>query len=298
MGNITKPVLYYGITPTRDDISEEKIIDITSRRIERISKLPIDGLVVYDVQDESLRNDEERPFPYIPTIDAYTYVDKYLSDVKVNKIIYKPVSSITKEVFVKWLNNAGDYSYVFVGSPSNRMKPELTLDQAYKIISDEAPKLNFGAIMIPERHFIKKNEHERVINKALSKADFFISQCVYNSELTKNYLSDYYYTALERNIDIKRQIFTFTPCGSPATLKFMKWLGINIPVWLENELLHTENILDKSLELTIKNAGEIIEFCKEKNIPFGINIESVSVKKEEIEASVYLVNTVSDMLRR
>ena len=42
-------------------------------------------------------------------------------------------------------------------------------------------------------------------------------------------------------------IFTLTVCGSVETLKFMKWLGISIPRWLENDLAHASDILETSL---------------------------------------------------
>jgi hypothetical protein len=77
----------------------------------------------------------------------------------------------------------------------------------------------------------------------------------------------------------------------------MKWLGINIPKWLENELLHSKDILDKSIEVLRKQFKELLDFALEKRIPLGCNIESVSVRKVEIEASIQLVNEVGSMLR-
>ncbi len=297
--NDNKPLLLYGITPPRKDIDENKLHEINAKRIDRIKKLPIDGLVVYDVQDESLRNNEKRPFPYIATIDAFSYVNLYLNSLSCDKIIYKPVSNQDAGEFKKWLNSPGilNNNYVFVGSPSTKLKPQMSLDDAYKIIAVKKPEITFGAIMIPERHQVKNNEHERVINKSNQGASFFISQCVYNIELTKNYLSDYYYFCKNNSIAIQRQVFTFTPCGSVNTLNFMKWLGISIPKWLENELNNSTNILEKSIEENLKNIAEIIKFCKEKNIPYGINIESVSIKKEEIDASIYMIETASAMLK-
>ena len=63
-------------------------------------------------------------------------------------------------------------------------------------------------------------------------------------------------------------------------------------------MYNSANILEKSIEENLKNIAEIIKFCKEKNIPYGINIESVSIKKEEIDASIYMIETASAMLKR
>ncbi|MCR6640501.1 MAG: hypothetical protein NVV82_16255 [Sporocytophaga sp.] len=87
-------------------------------------------------------------------------------------------------------------------------------------------------------------------------------------------------------------IFTLTLCGSPKTLEFLKWLGVSVPKWVENELLNSKNILEKSFDVSYQIYKELHEFAMDKNIPVGFNIESVSINKEEIEASVELFEKV------
>jgi hypothetical protein len=93
-------------------------------------------------------------------------------------------------------------------------------------------------------------------------------------------------------------IFTLTPCGSIKSLEFLDWLGIDVPHWLSNELKHTADILSMSVESCLRTANTIYAFCKDKSIPVGFNIESVAVRKEEIEASVELVHSVAAMMGR
>jgi hypothetical protein len=93
-------------------------------------------------------------------------------------------------------------------------------------------------------------------------------------------------------------IFTLTTCGSKKTLDFMDWLGIHLPIWLRNELFHSQDILNKSLELSFTIAKEITDFCMAKKIPFGMNIESVSIRKEEIEASEVLLKRVDRLFQK
>jgi hypothetical protein len=92
-------------------------------------------------------------------------------------------------------------------------------------------------------------------------------------------------------------IFTLTACGSKKTLHFMEWLGIHIPDELKAELLVSENILQRSVEVCLEIAHELINFCMAKNIPFGFNIESVAIRKEEIEASIFLTNTIGNKMK-
>ena len=87
-------------------------------------------------------------------------------------------------------------------------------------------------------------------------------------------------------------IFTLSPCGSFKTLKFMQWLGIDVPNWLYNDLKHSKDILEASIRTSVNIAEELLDFSIQKGIPIGFNIESVSIRKEEIEASIKILNEV------
>lgn len=119
---------------------------------------------------------------------------------------------------------------------------------------------------------------------------------VYNVEASKNVLSDYYYRCKQNNTPMVPILISLTPCGSLKTLEFMKWLGINIPKWFENELIYSDDILDKSIDLLKQQFRELLSFGLEKKIPIGCNIESVSVRKVEIDASIILVNEIRSMM--
>ena len=58
----TPPRLTYGITPLKASFTEERKREVAALQCARIQRLPVDALVVYDLQDESSRTDAERPF--------------------------------------------------------------------------------------------------------------------------------------------------------------------------------------------------------------------------------------------
>jgi hypothetical protein len=93
-------------------------------------------------------------------------------------------------------------------------------------------------------------------------------------------------------------ILTLAPCGSAKTLDFMTWLGIEIPRWLRNDIIRAEDPLQESYEQCLAGARLLIAFCRRIGLPFGINIESVTNRKVEIEASVELAREVQGMLGR
>jgi hypothetical protein len=78
----------------------------------------------------------------------------------------------------------------------------------------------------------------------------------------------------------------------------MKWLGIDVPDGLQEELKQTGNMLERSVNVCLDIADELAIFCKEMSLPFGFNIESVAIRKEEIEASIDMVNKIAEMLVR
>ncbi|HMA63794.1 MAG TPA: hypothetical protein VKO63_01305, partial [Chitinispirillaceae bacterium] len=74
-------ILLYGITPPKLDTPDDKIAEIAAKQLDRLRNLPIDALVLYDIQDEAGRTNVVRPFPFIATIDPLLYREKYLSDL-------------------------------------------------------------------------------------------------------------------------------------------------------------------------------------------------------------------------
>jgi len=291
-------IMTYGLTPPKAVNSPDKIKEISEKQIERIKSLEIDGLVIYDIQDEKDRTDAERPFPFIETIDPLIYSTEYLKDLHIPKIIYRCVGKYTHNQFSELLKGyqGQDIFSVFVGAASRKQKVSLHLPEAYEICASVNPNLILGGVAIPERHIKNREEHIRIISKIHKGCKYFITQAVYNVEAAKDFLSDYYYYCKNSNIEMVPIIFTLTPCGSLKTLEFMKWLGISIPWWLENDLLNSEDILNKSVTLSKAIFTELLEFSIEKGIPVGCNIESVSIRKVEIEASISLAKDIKSII--
>jgi 5,10-methylenetetrahydrofolate reductase len=177
---------------------------------------------------------------------------------------------------------------VFVGAPRvNARGPGLPLAEAY-LLARAVPNLVLGGIAIAERHLTKSDEHERMLAKQEQGCRFFVTQSVYDASSTKSLLSDYALSLqATRRLPVP-VILTFAPCGSVRTLEFMRWLGISFPRWLENELRHSPDTLARSIDLCDSVFCDVRDYAREKGLPIGINVESVSVRKAEIDASVEL----------
>jgi hypothetical protein len=293
-------VLLYGITPPKASTATEKVFEIAQKSLNVLSTLDIDALVVYDVQDESARTSEERPFPFSNALDPFEYSTQYLDSLALSKIIYRPAGKFTKEELATWLNGLKQHGCfpVFVGLPSPDYVVKTSLPEAYKIWRDEhADHSVIGAVTIPERHAVLKDEDIRILDKVSCGVSYFISQCIFNVEYTKQTLHALTHTCAAKNHSIPTVIFTLTICGSVKTLQFMEWLGIHVPDDIKQDLQTCENPAARSVDIAVATAKELIDYCLENSIPFGFNVESVATRKNEVDASLELLSTIGDLLR-
>lgn len=293
-------ILTYGITPPKSETPAERIAEIAGKTMARLIPLDIDALIVYDVQDESARTSVERPFPFLKALDPFEFASTYLQDVKVPKIIYRPAGKFSEDELSDWLEGLHQHNFypVFVGIPAPDYPVKTSLPEAYKLWSKHESTSVMGAVTIPERHEVLKDEDKRILDKVSCGVSYFISQCVFNIDYAKQVVADLSQSCKKDNKGFPTIIFTLTACGSLKTLEFMEWLGIHIPDNLKTELKQAENMLEKSVNVCLEIATELTAFCAEKSIPFGFNIESVAIRKDEIEASIYMVNKIGDILQQ
>ena len=280
--------------------SSQEAAEIGRVTLERLRPLAIDGLVLYDIDDESDRNPNERPFPFLPTMDAADFLVGDLDGLEVPAIVYRAVGKYQEDQLGSWLEQQDPARVltVFVGS-SSRHKPVATsLARAYELRTQMRPDLPVGGVAIAERHARQGDEHLRLIAKQEAGCSFFITQIVYDVNAAKDLVSDYHYECAARGVEPAPIILSFSVCGSLKTLEFLQWLGVTVPRWIENDLRHADDTLDASYAQAVTTALDLIAFCRRLGVPFGLNVESVSIRKVEIEASVRLAARLGAELRR
>ena len=293
-------ICLYGFAPPKQATPSERLEAIVAQQLVRLGSLPVDGLIVYDIQDEAERVSVPRPFPFLPTLPPEVYAHDHLGSLAVPKIVYRCVNRDTRDGFVRWLEseNARPRISVLVGAPSRHSQVGLRLTDAYALARQHSSNLLLGGIAIAERHARTLDEHNRILTKTEKGCRFFVTQAVYDVTSTKSLLSDYALAVDKTGGMPLPIILTFSPCGSEKTLSFMKWLGIAFPRWLENDLQSARDPLRKSLELCEQIFVEVLDYAEDKGIPLGVNVESVSIRKEEIEASVELLQLLRRRIER
>jgi hypothetical protein len=296
----TGEFLVFALTPPKLATAPEQTTRIAAVTLERLRPVGIDGLILYDIDDESDRNPNERPFPFLPTMDPAEYLAHDLVGLDVPAIVYRAVSKYAQDDLRSWLRDQDPTQAlsVFVGASSREKAVATSLSRAYELRTEVRPDLPLGGVAIPERHVRTGNEHLRLIAKQAAGCSFFVTQVVYDINAAKDLISDYRYECAGRNLEPVPIVFTFAVCGSMKTLEFLRWLGVHVPRWIANDLRHAEDTLDASYEQAVATAIELMTFCRRVGVPFGLNVESVSIRKVEIEASVRLAARLRAELRR
>lgn len=285
-------VYFIGTCPPKLSTSDAQLEEIGDKLLARLSHIDYDGLVVYDIQDESSRIEAPRPFPYLETHDPRMYSRLLRNKAQLPVITYKSVSQRSKADFEQWLSEAateyGVQDLVLVGSPSSQGDIRLPLNDAYETLRDSEHDFQLGGVTIAERHASKGNEHARLLSKSEQGCEFFISQAVYNPQATVDLLTSYARSCRDQGIAPKRIILTFTPCGSARTLEFMEWLGISVPDATRWRILDSRDPLAESIRICRNNLEQILDAVIRYNLPLGLNIESLTNRKDEIDASIRL----------
>ena len=289
----TKQGVYLiGTTPPKIGTDKAQLKIIAEKLLGRLHEIEYDGVIIYDIQDESSRTNQDRPFAFKQTVDPreYSHLIRNLSAQDV--ITYKSVAQRGVGEFKDWLSETkNDYdlqNVVLVGSPSSVGDIKLSLPDAYKALAEQSDDFFLGGVTIAERHSSKRNEHERLIEKTAQGCQFFISQAVYDAQATIELITSYARTCKAQGITPQRIILTFTPCGGEKTLDFMKWLGISVPEATKWRMLDADNTLNESVRICRENLDLILKSCAHLDVPLGLNIESLTNRKEEIDASINL----------
>jgi hypothetical protein len=295
-----QPVLLYGTTPPRLGTGAQEIEAAAGKLAARLAGLPLDGLVVYDIQDETGRTGAPRPFPFSSTVDPRQYAAILERQLGRPAIAYKALGEADEAQWQAWLFEAAHLHRLrfisVVGRPTSGVRYPLTLSRALRVAVAHAGGFTVGGVAIAERHTEQRSEAARLLAKGLEGCAYFISQTVYHAPPTEALLRDYLRDCRGAGIEPRRVVLTFAPCGRDKTLAFLRWLGVNIPADTERAILGAARPLEKSIEICRDNLRRILDHSYAAAVPLGVNVESVSINRDEIDASVDLFHALREVL--
>jgi len=300
LSDARQTVLLYGTTPPRSGSAEDAVRGVGAKLVERLQRVPLDAVVVYDIQDESGRTSEQRPFTFTGTVDPRDY-SRLIRELSAKPTItYKCVGLMNEPAWDQWLvESARDYGIRFlsiVGRPVSGTGYPLALSRAIRLASEHRNGFSVGAVVIAERHSQQRSESARMLAKGLQGCSYFISQTVYQPHATERLLRDYLRDCRGAGVEPRRVILTFSPVGREKTLAFLQWLGVRVPEETARTIFGAANPLAQSIEICRANLRRILERAGNAGIPLGVNVESVSINRDEIDASIDLAHALKEIL--
>jgi len=149
-------VLLYGTTPPRAGTSDAALAGVAEKLAARLRDVPVDGVVVYDIQDESGRTQFARPFAFTGTVDPRSYSRVLASRTGRPTITYKCVGDLDERAWVAWLEETarvyGAGCLSIVGRPTSGVRYPLSLSRAIQLAASHEAGFTVGGVVIAERH--------------------------------------------------------------------------------------------------------------------------------------------------
>ena len=291
-----RPVVAYEILPPRE---KDGTLNSYAENISSLlSQTHIDAINIPEVRDEIARG--ERPIKNQVRAEPREF-GKLLQDiVGIEAIVNRVVVHQNIEDEMKWLEETNSKyeieNLITVGGESRNIRyPGPTVNQALNAISQN-DRLNLlcGGISIPSR----EKESLRLIEKSENGSEFFTTQVLYDASKVIKMITHYQKRCDEKDTFPRRVLLSFAPVSSEKNIKFLKWLGVEIPKKREQSLLNDgARMSEKSMEITVSVLNEILNHLEKNKIkvPIGLNVEHIM--SYNFQASIEMLQELSRIYR-
>ena len=291
-----RPVVAYEILPPRE---KDGTLNSYAENISSLlSQTHIDAINIPEVRDEVARGD--RPIKNQVRAEPREFGRLLQDIVGIEAIVNRVVVHQNIEEEMKWLEETNlKYeieNLITVGGESRDIRyPGPTVNQALNAISqNDSLNLLCGGISIPSR----EKESLRLIEKSENGSEFFTTQVLYDASKVIKMITHYQKRCDVKNTFPRRVLLSFAPVSSEKNIKFLKWLGVEIPKKTEESLLKDNaGMSEKSMEITINVLNEILNHLEKNKIkvPIGLNVEHIM--SYNFQASIEMLQELSRIYR-
>ena len=291
-----RPVVAYEILPPRE---KDGTLNSYAENISSLlSQTHIDAINIPEVRDEVARG--ERPIKNQVRAEPREFGRLLQDIVGIEAIVNRVVVHQNIEKEMKWLEETNvKYeieNLITVGGESRDIRyPGPTVNQTLNAISqNDSLNLLCGGISIPSRD----RESLRLIKKSENGSEFFTTQVLYDASKVIKMITHYQKRCDVKNTFPRRVLLSFAPVSSEKNIKFLKWLGVEIPKKTEESLLKDNaGMSEKSMEITINVLNEILNHLEKNKIkvPIGLNVEHIM--SYNFQASIEMLQELSRIYR-
>tara|TARA_B100001013_G_scaffold272219_1_gene173143 strand:+ start:2831 stop:3766 length:936 start_codon:yes stop_codon:yes gene_type:complete len=291
-----RPVVVYEILSPRE---KDGTLNSYAENISSLlAQTHIDAINIPEVRDESGRG--ERPVKNQLRAEPREF-GKLLQDiVGIESIVNRVVVHQTLEKEMVWFeetyNKYEIENLITVGGESRNITyPGPSVNEALEAIKQNLTlDVLCGGISIPSR----EKESRKLIEKSKNGSEFFTTQVLYDSSKIIEMISHYQKRCDEQNTFPRRLLLSFAPVSSKKNIKFLKWLGVDIPTDTEKYLNENDQIMtERSMEIAINVLNETLTFLNENKIvvPIGLNVEHIM--SYNFQASIEMLQELARIYR-
>ena len=291
-----RPVVAYEILPPRE--KDGTLNSYAANISSLLSQTHIDAINIPEVRDEVARG--ERPVKNQLRAEPREFGRLLQDIVGVEAIVNRVVVHQRLNDELKWLEETNKKyeieNLITVGGESRSIEyPGPSVNEALAAIKkNENIDLLCGGISIPSR----EKESLKLIEKSENGSEFFTTQVLYDSSKIIKMISHYQKRCDEKKTFPRRLLLSFAPVSSEKNIKFLKWLGVEIPVETEKLLIEDlSRMTEKSMEIAVNVLQETLNHLNENDIivPIGLNVEHIM--SYNFQASIEMLQELSRIYR-
>ena len=291
-----RPVVAYEILPPRE--KDGTLNSYAANISSLLSQTHIDAINIPEVRDELARG--ERPVKNQLRAEPREFGRLLQDIVGVEAIVNRVVVHQKLNDELKWLEETNKKyeieNLITVGGESRSIDyPGPSVNEALAAIKkNENINLLCGGISIPSR----EKESLKLIEKSENGSEFFTTQVLYDSSKIIKMISHYQKRCDEKKTFPRRLLLSFAPVSSEKNIKFLKWLGVEIPDETEKLLIEDlSKMTEKSMEIAVNVLQETLNHLNENNIivPIGLNVEHIM--SYNFQASIEMLQELSRIYR-
>ena len=291
-----RPVVAYEILPPRE--KDGTLNSYAANISSLLSQTHIDAINIPEVRDEVARG--ERPVKNQLRAEPREFGRLLQDIVGVEAIVNRVVVHQKLNEELKWLEETNKKyeieNLITVGGESRSIDyPGPSVNEALAAIKkNENINLLCGGISIPSR----EKESLKLIEKSENGSEFFTTQVLYDSSKIIKMISHYQKRCDEKKTFPRRLLLSFAPVSSEKNIKFLKWLGVEIPDETEKLLIEDlSKMTEKSMEIAVNVLQETLNHLNENDIivPIGLNVEHIM--SYNFQASIEMLQELSRIYR-
>ena len=291
-----RPVVAYEILPPRE--KDGTLNSYAANISSLLSQTHIDAINIPEVRDEVARG--ERPVKNQLRAEPREFGRLLQDIVGVEAIVNRVVVHQKLKEELKWLEETNKKyeieNLITVGGESRSIDyPGPSVNKALSAIKkNENIDLLCGGISIPSR----EKESLKLVEKSENGCEFFTTQVLYDSSKIIKMISHYQKRCDEKKTFPRRLLLSFAPVSSKKNIKFLKWLGVEIPTKTE-KLLNNDisKMTDRSMEIAVNVLQQTLNYLNENDIivPIGLNVEHIM--SYNFQASIEMLQELSRIYR-